>query len=46
MKHLVALAVGLMAAFSPIVATASLAGAAQPVAAAHGVTADGVTLCC
>lgn len=46
MKNFVALAVGLLAALSPIVAAASTAGAAQPVAAAHGVTTDGVTLCC
>jgi hypothetical protein len=46
MKHFVALAVGLLAAFSPIVAAASVAGAAQPVAAAHGATPDGIALCC
>jgi len=46
MKHFVALAVGLLAAFSPIVATASVAGATQPVASAHGAMTDGVTLCC
>ncbi len=46
MKHFVALAVGLLAAFSPIVATATAAGAAQPAASAHGPWTDGVTLCC
>ena len=46
MKNFVALAVGLLAALSPLVAAASAAGAAQPVAAAHGPSADGITLCC
>ena len=46
MKNFVALAVGLLAALSPIAAAASTAAAAQPAAAAHGVTTDGVTLCC
>ena len=45
MKHLVALAVGLLAAFSPIVA-ASATGAAQPVASAHAPSPDGIVLCC
>ena len=46
MKHFVAIAVGLLAALSPIVAAASVAGAAQPVAAQHSPSPDGIILCC
>lgn len=47
MKHFVALAVGLLAAFSPIVAAASLTGASAAAAApANGPSPQGVLLCC